>query len=102
VFANGGNNSRTPKLAYYRAPPKLAYYRLSWIPPTLPLHFVVPASGAVIPDWAITQRAREVPHATTTVIDGAGHLIVQETPALLGGDLAQFLASVEARGRAKL
>jgi pimeloyl-ACP methyl ester carboxylesterase len=93
VFANGGDGSRASKLAYYR---------LSWLPSTFPLHMVMPGVGSVLPDWAIAERAREVPQATTTVIELAGHLVGQEAPRELGRDLAAFLASVERGAKSRL
>lgn len=66
--------------------------RLSTLPPTLPVHFVLAdVDRSVIPKEQVKKVVGRVKHATETRIGGAGHLIAQEKPRELAEAIAECL-----------
>lgn len=81
--------------------------RLSTLPSSLPVHFLWADQGrSVLSEDIISHiHTSAVPHATSSRVKGAGHLVVHEKPeetARLIGDVLERTYPRAGRGNAKL
>ena len=60
---------------------------------TEPVHIVWGTEDTWIPSDRAQQLSERIPHASTTLIDGAGHLIQLDAPAALAAELARWTAA---------
>ncbi len=70
-----------------------ACVRLQTVPPTLPAHFIFADKGRSVlqEDWIDHLLTRALPHATSTRVEGAGHLVVHEKPRETAHLIVDFL-----------
>ncbi|KAG0653883.1 hypothetical protein C6P46_002173 [Rhodotorula mucilaginosa] len=70
-----------------------ACVRLQTVPPTLPAHFIFADKGRSVlqEDWIDYLLTRALPHATSTRVEGAGHLVVHEKPRETAHLIVDFL-----------
>lgn len=61
---------------------------------TEPVHIVWGNEDTWIPSDRAQRLSDSIPHATVTLIDGAGHLIQLDAPAALAAELTRWLSSV--------
>lgn len=62
-----------------------AHARLTALRADLPVHFILADVGrSVLPEIGIAALLGQVPHATHTRVEGAGHLVAQERPGEVG------------------
>lgn len=59
-----------------------------------PVHVVWGSADAWIPVDRAHRLVAAIPHASLTVLEGAGHLVQLDAPAALAADLTRWLASV--------
>ncbi|GAA5973819.1 hypothetical protein JCM8115_006010 [Rhodotorula mucilaginosa] len=70
-----------------------ACVRLQTVPSTLPAHFIFADKGRSVlqEDWIDYLLTRALPHATSTRVEGAGHLVVHEKPRETAHLIVDFL-----------
>lgn len=69
-----------------------AYARLHTLPAALPVHFIFAEEGrSVLKESYLKDLLAQVPHATSSRVIGAGHLIAQERPRETAELMAAFL-----------
>ncbi|GAA5868095.1 hypothetical protein JCM3774_001019 [Rhodotorula dairenensis] len=70
-----------------------ACVRLQSLPPTLPAHFIFADKDRSVlqEDWIEYILTRALPHATSTRVEGAGHLVVHEKPKETAQLIVDFL-----------
>nr|WP_271985576.1 alpha/beta hydrolase [Pseudoclavibacter terrae] len=61
---------------------------------TEPVHIVWGNEDTWIPSDRAQRLSGSIPHATVTLIDGAGHLIQLDAPAALAAELTRWLSAV--------
>lgn len=60
---------------------KRVWLLLPSLPQSLPVHFILAdLNRSVLPESAIVETLAQIPHATSSRLGGAGHLLVQEDP----------------------
>ncbi|GAA5984293.1 hypothetical protein JCM10908_006129 [Rhodotorula pacifica] len=84
-----------------------ACVRLHTLPTTLPAHFIFADKGRSVlqEDWIDYILTQAIPHATSTRVEGAGHLVVHEKPRETAQLIVDFLERTYPRriaGGAKL
>ncbi|GAA6060001.1 hypothetical protein JCM10212_001159 [Sporobolomyces blumeae] len=81
-----------------------AFLRLASLPRSLPVHFVVADENrSVLPQWNIDELLeRQVKHATSSRVEGAGHLVVHEQPQRTAKCIGDFLKATYSVRKARL